>query len=466
MKAIRGSCHRLILSASILIVALVLCGCETPEGTALLGGLLGGAAPYAKTAKDAASMAAMGNVASSYAAGQASRSQITVNNTQPSQSSSPPDSRYANAEKMDNGNVYTGLLVLGTDSKYRPHGQGKLRYVDGNEYEGEFSNGNRVGHGKFTARTGWTLEGKWENNRPVSGVHRDADGQIYEGEFDENGKRHGTGKLTNKKGAAWEGTWKNGDIVDGSKTYPDGAKYVGEFGEKGVENGKGERVNKNGVTLSGEWKDGEIVRGVLSKPNGAKLELVKNGNQMDMEGIEVCEDGTKYVGVWKHNGKSAGTITWKDGKEYKGDWKIIEGKPDLPDGEGAMTWPDGRKFVGEFRDGKMHGAGKMTYADGRVEEGFWKNDEFTGGQAQATATTSSKTGSKSDRFGNVAITTDNTDYEVYVDGKFMGNTPAKLKLSEGAHVIEVKCAGHKDYKKEITVSEGAELSLRPVLVKE
>ncbi|MBM3862238.1 MAG: hypothetical protein FJ395_21655, partial [Verrucomicrobia bacterium] len=234
MKAIRGSCSRLVVSASVLAITFFLCGCETPEGTALLGGLLGGAAPYAKTAQGAASMAAMGNVASSYAAGQASRSQVTVNNTQPSQSSSHPDSRYANAEKMDNGNVYTGLLTLGADTRYRPHGQGKLRYVDGNEYEGEFSNGNRVGHGKFTARTGWTLEGKWENNRPVSGIHRDGDGQVYEGEFNEEGKRDGTGKLTNKKGFVWEGTWKNNVIVDGSRTDPDGDKYVGEFAKNGA----------------------------------------------------------------------------------------------------------------------------------------------------------------------------------------------------------------------------------------
>jgi uncharacterized membrane protein len=48
----------------------------------------------------------------------------------------------------------------------------------------------------------------------------------------------------------------------------------------------------------------------------------------------------------------------------------------------------------------------------------------------------------------------------------VGNSPAKLKLSEGSHVIEVKKAGFKDHKKEIKVMDGSESNLKAVLEKE
>jgi hypothetical protein len=93
----------------------------------------------------------------------------------------------------------------------------------------------------------------------------------------------------------------------------------------------------------------------------------------------VAPDGTKEVGTWNRDGtKCGGTITWKDGREYKGDWKITEGAPELPDGVGAMSWPDGRKYTGEFHDGNMDGTGKMTYPDGKIEDGLWKQGTFTG----------------------------------------------------------------------------------------
>ncbi len=54
-------------------------------------------------------------------------------------------------------------------------------------------------------------------------------------------------------------------------------------------------------------------------------------------------------------------------------------------------------------------------------------------------------------------------YDICVDGAFVGNTPAKVKLAEGEHVVEVKKAGLKDYRRQIKVTEGSELTLRAVL---
>jgi len=72
----------------------------------------------------------------------------------------------------------------------------------------------------------------------------------------------------------------------------------------------------------------------------------------------------------------------------------------------------------------------------------------------------------SSKTGFVSVSADEQTFEVYVDGAFVDNTPAKMRLSEGAHVIEVKKAGYKDYKKKIKVTKGCEISLRAVMEKE
>ena len=77
------------------------------------------------------------------------------------------------------------------------------------------------------------------------------------------------------------------------------------------------------------------------------------------------------------------------------------------------------------------------------------------GGAQAKAT-NSVTG-----FLNVTAAVENC--EVFVDGVFVGNTPAKLNLADGTHVVEVKKAGFKGYRRELRVSAGSELRLRAEL---
>ncbi len=56
-------------------------------------------------------------------------------------------------------------------------------------------------------------------------------------------------------------------------------------------------------------------------------------------------------------------------------------------------------------------------------------------------------------------------HEIYVDGAFVGMTPAKLHLYEGTHFVEVKCAGWRSYRREMQVIAGAEASLHAILEK-
>jgi TPR repeat protein len=68
--------------------------------------------------------------------------------------------------------------------------------------------------------------------------------------------------------------------------------------------------------------------------------------------------------------------------------------------------------------------------------------------------------------GLVNVKAEDDTYEIFVDGGFVGNTPAKVKLAEGAHVVEVKKPGFKDYRKQIKITEGSELTLRAALEKQ
>ena len=58
---------------------------------------------------------------------------------------------------------------------------------------------------------------------------------------------------------------------------------------------------------------------------------------------------------------------------------------------------------------------------------------------------------------------DDDNSEVFLDGAFVGNSPAKLKLDPGSNVIEVKKPGFRVFRKEIKVPEGSELNLHAVL---
>ena len=68
--------------------------------------------------------------------------------------------------------------------------------------------------------------------------------------------------------------------------------------------------------------------------------------------------------------------------------------------------------------------------------------------------------------GLVNVMADDNTSDIFVDGAFVGNAPAKLKLAEGPHLIEMKEAGFKDYRKQIQVGAGSELTLHVALEKQ
>lgn len=67
--------------------------------------------------------------------------------------------------------------------------------------------------------------------------------------------------------------------------------------------------------------------------------------------------------------------------------------------------------------------------------------------------------------GTVIVSSNVEAAEVFVDGVFVGNTPASLKLKEGIHIIEVKASGYQTYRRDMRVLADSEVALRAVLEK-
>jgi S1-C subfamily serine protease len=69
----------------------------------------------------------------------------------------------------------------------------------------------------------------------------------------------------------------------------------------------------------------------------------------------------------------------------------------------------------------------------------------------------------SSEFGTVAITSDPPDAEIYLDGKFVGNAPARLRIPAGEHMMVLRCTGRSDWQRKITNLAGSSVSLKVVL---
>lgn len=58
----------------------------------------------------------------------------------------------------------------------------------------------------------------------------------------------------------------------------------------------------------------------------------------------------------------------------------------------------------------------------------------------------------------VTSTPDGAD--VYVDAKFVGNTPATLKLKSGSHNVRVSVPGRKDWERALEVLKDSQVTLK------
>jgi TPR repeat protein len=111
-------------------------------------------------------------------------------------------------------------------------------------------------------------------------------------------------------------------------------------------------------------------------------------------------------------------------------------------------------------------AQKLAHEFKPLKDGQPASPAMASGSAPGSATNAAPSPAGSTTLGVVMVKADDDTSEVFVDGAFVGNPPARLKLAEGKHVVEVKKAGFKSYRREIQVGADAELSLHAVLEKQ
>jgi hypothetical protein len=147
-----------------------------------------------------------------------------------------------------------------------------------------------------------------------------------------------------------------------------------------------------------------------------------------------------YIGVeYKdENNKQAGILLQGDKENYRAILVALQGVTGVPV---AVSEKD-RDFV-------------PVGVKSEVAKGHEK--EYETAEAAAAPAEQSK--------GTVNLSSNPNGADVSVDGNFVGNTPAALKLAPGKHTIAVKLKDYSDWSRELTVESGSDVQLAANLEK-
>jgi hypothetical protein len=218
----------------------------------------------------------------------------------------------------------------------------------GARYEGEVSiaTGQREGQGKY-----------WYPNQYFE----------YDGEWDE-GRKHGHGRLQLGADSYYEGQFCRGQIEgQGCRYWADGSTYNGSFrnGERqgrGVYEKPGNKIlEKAALRYSGNWAENKYHgHGELQMPHPLGQGLIMN-----------------YVGEFqKHRFEGQGTLS-EPGRRYEGSFQrgLFHGHGILRQGDGS---DDKTLFIytGSFEEGLMHGQGVGHDGPSGIKyDGLWQKGQ-------------------------------------------------------------------------------------------
>jgi len=66
-------------------------------------------------------------------------------------------------------------------------------------------------------------------------------------------------------------------------------------------------------------------------------------------------------------------------------------------------------------------------------------------------------------FGITEITSDPDGAEIFLDDKFVGSSPATLRIAEGTHTLILKAAGHADWNRSINMLKDSAVTVKATL---
>ena len=153
-----------------------------------------------------------------------------------------------------------------------------------------------------------------------------------------------------------------------------------------------------------------------------------------------------YIGIQYNtpDGKTAGILLQGDKDNYRAILVALQGVSGVP------------VAVGE-KDREFIPVGVKT----DVTKG---GEEKEANQSGTPETKTAALPSAQDK-GTVNVGSNPIGADVVVDGEFVGNSPAVLKISSGKHTVTVKMSGFKDWTRDINVQAGSEVQLTATLEK-
>jgi hypothetical protein len=279
-----------------------------------------------------------------------------------------------------------------------PWGNGSMYFKGMRKYEGSWVNGVLNGHGICTYGDNDTFsrvkyEGEWFYGlQKGNGSMIYTDGRKYIGEWD-NGMLNGYGVFTYAENDLYNrsryiGQWKHDTQWGrGKMLYKYGKQYEGDL-VNGFADGRGvltfpDNDDQNRAVYEGEVKCRKMWgKGVLKFKNGEKYEGDFVNDMYEGFGVlTFAEDDPrgrmKYEGELKANYFwGNGTLAWKDGSQYEGQWEIDERK-----GFGIYTFPTNNSqernyYEGNFRDSKFWGNGTLFLNNGTSIEAQFEDGEI------------------------------------------------------------------------------------------
>ena len=165
--------------------------------------------------------------------------------------------------KFINGDQYTGQYLNG-----KRHGRGTYKHHNGCHYDGQWDNGLKHGQGALTYPDKGKFTGEWvAGKRDGYGVYEYKGGDVYSGGWKAGVK---SGKGVYKFAAGGEvvrGEWSNGVLVDGSWEQ-NGSRYLGRFKSQ-QPHGHAVVVNGRGHTAAGNYSANTFTPATAALPSSS-----------------------------------------------------------------------------------------------------------------------------------------------------------------------------------------------------
>jgi hypothetical protein len=140
-----------------------------------------------------------------------------------------------------------------------------------------------------------------------------------------------------------------------------------------------------------------------------------------------------------------GPFEWSDLKGHsRGRYWLVKG-----DEVQATLRPLSKTSAADPREGPMPTKGNDAVTERPAEKTA---------DARAFSATSTPSSSNSEA-GVLLLSAETPEAEIYVDGKFVGGTPATISLATGTHQITIKATGKKDWTREVNVMKGSQVTL-------